>query len=221
MQDDREAWDALLNFLEDVEAELRRLEHARLRVARALLRRELVCAMRSTDSDSQRINARLRDELLDLGRVGVGGISSVDLYSILDAGELAELSLDNDVVSMSILDDFLRQSDVVLEGILRAIDHDRREAAIDAGLAGLEISAMVEVQGDRNIVDLESSLDEVHEISMLGILAGTGRALQDDRRVQLASGLGDALDNLHVVDVESTDGVAALMSLLEHFFSSN
>lgn len=146
---------------------------------------------------------------------------SSNLYIIFDAGEFAELSFDDDIMLMSISDDFLRAFDVLFEVIVRTIEHDGRETIIDAGFAGLEIRTMIEVQGDRNIVDLEGCLYEVTEIRALGILACASGSLEDNRGVQLCSCFRDTLYNLHVVDVESTDGETALISFLEHFFRSN
>ena len=146
---------------------------------------------------------------------------SSDFYIILDAGELTELSFDNDAMLMGISNDFLRAFDVLFELILGAIEHNGREAIIDAGFAGLEIRTMIEVQSDRNIVDLKRCFDEVTEIRALGILACAGGSLEDNRGIQLCSCFRDTLYNLHVVDVESTDGEAAFISFLEHFFRSN
>ena len=56
VQHDREARDALLDLLEDVEAERRRHEHA-VGVARALRGLELVGAVRGADRDGQRVDA--------------------------------------------------------------------------------------------------------------------------------------------------------------------
>jgi len=39
--------------------------------------------------------------------------------------------------------------------------------------------------------------------------------------VLLLAGLGDALHDLHVVDVESADGVAAVIGLFKHFLGSD
>ena len=44
--------------------------------------------------------------------------------------------------------------------------------------------------------------------------------LQDQRSADFLSGLSDALNDLHVVNVESADGVAAVISLLKHLSSS-
>ena len=122
---------------------------------------------------------------------------------------------------MCVSDDFLRALDVLFELVLRAIVHDGSEAVIDAGFAGLEVRAVIEVQSDRNIVDLKSSLNEVAEIRALSVLACASGSLQDNRGVQLSGCFRDTLYDFHVVHVESTDGVAALVSFLEHFFCSD
>mgnify|MGYP007111689459 CR=1 FL=1 len=49
------------------------------------------------------------------------------------------------------------------------------------------------------------------------ILARTGADLKDEGRLQLFGCLGDALDDLHVVYVESADCVTALICFLKHF----
>jgi hypothetical protein len=41
--------------------------------------------------------------------------------------------------------------------------------------------------------------------------------LQDQRSPQILRGFGDALDDLHIVDVERADGVSARIRLFEHF----
>ena len=220
VQDDRELRDLLLDLSEDVEAELRRYENA-VSIARALLRFELECAMARADCDSEGVNARLTNEFLNLFRLRVSCLVSSNLYIIFDAGEFAELSFDNDAMLMCISNDFLRALDVLFELVLGAIEHYGREAIIDAGLAGLEIRTMIEVQSDRNIVDLEGCLDEVTEIRALSVLACASGSLEDNRGIQLCSCFRDTLYDLHVVDVESTDSEAAFVSFLEHFFRSN
>ena len=41
------------------------------------------------------------------------------------------------------------------------------------------------------------------------------------RGTEFARGVRDALNDLHVVDVESADGIAAVIGFLKHFFCSN
>ena len=63
----------------------------------------------------------------------------------------------------------------------------------------------------------DSGLDQLDQIVVVGIGAGALGNLQNDRSVLFLAGFGDALNDFHVVDVESADGVAAVVSLLEHF----
>ena len=74
--------------------------------------------MRGADGDSERIDAGAGDELLDLFGTGVGGILCGDVHIVLDAGELAELTLNDDAVCVSIFNDLLGEGDVVLKGVL-------------------------------------------------------------------------------------------------------
>ena len=107
MENDRELRNLLLDFSEDVETQFRRYENA-VSVARALFRFEFECAMARADSDSEGVNARLTNEFLNLFRLRVSCFVSSDFYIIFDAGELTELSFDNDAMLMSISNDFLR-----------------------------------------------------------------------------------------------------------------
>ena len=210
VQNDGEAGQTLLNFLKDVEAELG--------LGAGL---ELVSAVAGADGDGEGVNTGLGDELLDLIGTGVGGILLGDVDIVLDAGQTAELTLDNDTLGVGILNDLAGQSDVVLEGMLGTVDHNGGEAAVDAGLADLEVLTVVKVDADGQVGVLNGSLDELHQVNVLGVLAGAGGNLQDKSGVKLLGSLGDALDDLHVVDVESADGVAVGIGVLEHFFAGN
>ena len=78
------------------------------------------------------------------------------------------------------------------------------------------------MQRDGNFGALgNGGLNQLHQVSMVGIGAGALGNLQNHGSLLLTAGLGDALNDFHVVDVESTDGVAAVVSLLEHFGRSN
>lgn len=171
MQNDREARQTLGNFLEYVETQRRRNEDALL-VAGALLRGELVSAVGGADCDSQGVTAGAGYELLNLFRMGVGGILSRNLYVILNAGQSAELSLNDNAVSVSVLYDLLGLLNVLVERTGGAVDHDGSEAAVDAGLAGLEVRAVVQMQGDRNIrALLNSCLYHLYEVGVVSVSA--------------------------------------------------
>ena len=115
VQYDREARQTLGNFLKYVETQRRRHQNALL-VAGALIRGELVSAVRGADCDSQRVTAGAGYELLNLFRMGVGGILSGNLYVILYASQGAELSLDNNAVSVSVLYNLLGLLNVLVDG---------------------------------------------------------------------------------------------------------
>ena len=221
VQNDREARQTLGNFLEYVETQRRRNEDALL-VAGALLRGELVSAVGGADCDSQGVTAGAGYELLNLFRMGVGGILSRNLYVILNAGQSAELSLNDNTVSVSVLYDLLGLLNVLVERTGGAVDHNGGETAVDAGLAGLEVRAVVQMQGDRNIrALLNSCLYHLYEVGVVSVSACALGYLKNDRSVLLLASLGDTLNDLHVVHVESADSVAAVISLLEHLSSSN
>ena len=220
MENDRELRNLLLDFSENVETQFGRYENA-FSIARALFRLELECTMGSTDSDSQRIYASLFDEFFYFFRLRVSCFVSSNLNIIFDTSQFTQLSFYANAMFMSVSNNFLRTFDVLFEIIVRTIEHYGSETVIDASFAGFEICAMVEVQSNGNVVNFQSSLNEVTEIRALCIFASTSRCLQDNRGVQLSSCFRDTLYDFHVVYVESTDSVAAFVSFLEHFFSSN
>ena len=67
----------------------------------------------------------------------------------------------------------------------------------------------------------DSRLDELHQIDVLGVGAGALGDLKDQRSALFDRGLGDALNDFHVVDVESADGVAAIVGFLKHLSRGN
>ena len=80
---------------------------------------------------------------------------------------------------------------------------------------------MVKMDDDRNCgIFLKRGLDQFHDVNLAGVFARAGGNLQDDRRFFLGCCPHDALDNLHVIDVERANGIAAVVGLFEHFSSS-
>ena len=145
-----------------------------------------------------------------------------DVHLVLHAGQRAELSLDDDAVIVGVLDDLARQGDVVLEALGGSVDHNGGKAAVDAGFAELEGIAVVKMQrnGDLRILD-DGRLDQLDQIGMVRIGARTLRNLKDNGALQLSRSLGNALNDLHIVDVERADGVSPVIGFREHFFCRN
>ena len=217
MQHDGEAGQTLGDFLEHVEAQRGRNENA-LFVHGALLGLELVSAVARADGDGEGIAAGLGNEFLNLLGAGVGRLMRGDLDLILDAGERAEFGLDHNAVVVRVFDDLLRDLNVLGEGLGGGVDHHGGEAAVDAGLAGLKVRAVVKVQHDGDVrAALDCGLHELNEVGVVCIGARALADLQDHGRVLFLTGLGDTLHDLHVVDVERADGVSAVIGLFEHF----
>ena len=214
VENDGELGKSLLDLLENIEAERGRNKDTLL-VSGALLGSELVCAVGGTDRDSEGVNAGLGYELLNLFGTGVGGMLCNNV--VLNASENAKLTLNNNSALVSVLNYLLGEGNVVLEGVVRAVDHNRGEASVDASLADLEICAVVKVESEVNAAVLYCRLGESEKILVLCVLTCACRYLKDNGGFFLCRSLGDRLNDLHVVDVEGTDGVAACVGLLEHF----
>ena len=136
--------------------------------------------------------------------------------------KFTQLRLDGHVVLVRVVDDLLRELDVLLERQVRPVDHHRREAGVDAALARLEAVAVVEVQDDLGLLAaeilrvLDRALGEIAQKRRARVLARTLGDLHDDGRLRLDCRLDDGLDLLHRVEVERGNRVAALDRLGEH-----
>ncbi|MPN50797.1 hypothetical protein SDC9_198436 [bioreactor metagenome] len=120
---------------------------------------------------------------------------------------------------MRILYDLTGELDVLFITVVRTVDHDGGESAVDAALAEFERIAMVEMDADGQVRFDAGGFDQLHEVGVVGVLARAGADLQDQRGVEFLGRLGDALDDLHVVDVERADSVAAGIRVRKHFFA--
>ena len=74
------------------------------------------------------------------------------------------------------------------------------------------------MEGDGEVGVGDRRLHQLDEIDMLGVFPGPGGHLEDDGGLLQLGRLGDPLDDLHIVDIECTDGVAARIGLFEHLF---
>ena len=121
---------------------------------------------------------------------------------------------------MGVLHHLLGDLDILSEGLGGGVDHHGGEAAVDAALAGLEAVAVIQVQADGQAGLDDGSLHQLHQVGVVGVGPGALGDLEDQRGADFLGSLGDTLDDLHVVDVEGADGIAAVIGLLEHFFRS-
>lgn len=155
------------------------------------------------------------DELLGLDRVGVGGLA-LDLDVVLLAANLAELSLDRHAHAGAGVGNGLGQGDVVLEGLVGAVDHDGGVASAKGLHAAIIAVAVIEVQGHGHGSALSGGLDHAVEIIEAGLLDGARGGLHDDGGLGLLRGGQDGHDELEVLDVEGADGVVVLLRVEQH-----
>ena len=106
VQNDGEAGQTLGDLFQNVETQSGGNQNAIL-VQGALLGSELVSAVGGADGDSQGVTAGTGNELLDLLGTGVGSGLSGNIDLILDASQASQLSLNNNTVIVSILNDLL------------------------------------------------------------------------------------------------------------------
>ena len=76
------------------------------------------------------------------------------------------------------------------------------------------------MQHDRQACLNNSSLYQLFQIGTVGIGTRTLGYLKDQGSFQIGRSLSDALNDLHVVDVESTYGITTVIGLFKHFLRS-
>ena len=209
-----EAGKSYADLLKNIKAKGRGNENAVL-ISRALLGSELIRTVRSTDGNCKGVNARTGNEFLNLLGSCVGGVLCNDV--ILNACKHAKLALNYYTVSVCIFNYLFGKCNVILEAVVRAVDHNRRKATVNAGFANIEICTVVKVKCEINAAVLNCRARKPHKVCVLCILACACGNLKNNGGLFLGSSLGDSLDYLHIIDVEGTDSVSALVSLLEHF----
>ncbi len=144
---------------------------------------------------------------------------------VFNTGEDAEFAFDSYIELVGVVNNLLGEGNVFFVGEVRTVDHNRREAAVDAALAELEAIAVVEVKNDFGIFPAEflgvcyGTLGHVAQEGGVCIVAGALGNLENYGRFFFSSCLDDGLELLHVVEVESGDCITALDGFLKHLAS--
>ncbi|MPM98516.1 hypothetical protein SDC9_145704 [bioreactor metagenome] len=168
MEHNGEAGQASANLLQNVKAQLGLLPGL-----------EFVGAVAGADGDGQRVHPGGLHKFLDLVWVGVGGVGGRHLDVVLHPGQTAQLPFHHHAVVVGVFHHLAGELDVILKGMLGAVDHHRGEAAVDAGLADLKALAVVQMHADGQAGVLQSGIDELHQVNMLGVFAGAGGNLKN------------------------------------------
>ena len=80
---------------------------------------------------------------------------------------------------------------------------------------------MIQMQRDGQAGLQDRGFHQLDQIIVLGIFAGAGGHLQDHRGIFQLCGLCNALYDLHIIHIESANGVTALIGFFEHFFCAD
>ncbi len=174
--------------------------------------------MAGSDGNGKRINAGAADKVLNLIRVCELCLIVVNIHSVLNACKAAKFCLDSDIARMGVLNNFFRLCNIFLIRFRGTVEHHGSEAAVNTIPADLIGGAMVKVEHNRDFRVLNNRcLNELDKVCVRCIFACTCGSLQNDRRFQLGSCLGNTLDNFHIIYIECTDGVSAGISFFEYF----
>ena len=84
---------------------------------------ELVCAVAGADCDCERVNAGAGYEIVNLIRVGEAGLVLGNINIVLNSGKLTKLTLNNNAVGVSIINNLFGQGNVLLIGKMGAVNH--------------------------------------------------------------------------------------------------
>jgi len=184
VENDWETWELLLDSCKNIECQWRRNKTTSLWVTCTLLWSELVSTVRSTDRDSQRVATCTSSEINNLLWLCI--VRNLSYNVILNTSKYTELSLNCYVELVSILNNLLCQSNILLIWKRRTVDHYRRETEVYTALASLEAITMIKVKCNLWMVAtqllsiLYCPLCEVTEKSLISILASTLRYLKDN-----------------------------------------
>ena len=102
MKNDWEAGKLLANLLKNIKTKLRLLAGLKF-----------VCAVACTDSDCKRVTACSCGKIVNLLRLCIGGVFSVNLNIVLNAGKGAKLALNNNAVSVSVFNKLFGKGNIL------------------------------------------------------------------------------------------------------------
>src|SRR5215203_1093259 len=188
---------------------------------------ELVGPVARPDGDRQGIHPRPLHELHRLIRVRQ--IDLTGAHVVLYTAEGPELALHRDAGLMGHLDHLARDPHVVLEirrGLAivheRTVHHDAGETELDGAPARLRRVAVVLVQGHGDLrIHLRSSLHQMVEKAVVGILTRPPRGLDNDGRLRLPRRIHNSLYLLQIIDVESPNAILTPGRLIQKLTHSD
>ena len=102
-----------------------------------------------------------------------------------------------------------------------AVNHNRCETVVNAFLADIEIFTVVKMQSNIYTCIFYSGFYQLLQVYRLCVFSRACGNLQNQRGLFYLSGLDDALDDFHVVDIKCTDCVITVDCFRKHFLGCN
>ena len=182
---------------------------------------KFVGAVAGADGNGQAVAAGTFHKFYGLIRIRVGGVFGSNFNGVFHAGQFAQFRFYDHAFAVGIIYHTFGQFNVFFKRILGTVDHNGSEAAVHAVFADFKISAVIQMQADGKTGVFYCRFHQLGQINMLGIFAGAGGNLQDQRSLFLYGGFHDTLDDLHVVNIERTNSIVPFIGFFEHFFCVN
>lgn len=180
-----------------------------------------VGAVAGADGNGQGVAAGAFYKFRSLVGVCEDGIFGIDADHIFHAGQTAQFCFYDYAFVMGIFYDLLCDFDVFFKGMLGAVIHDRGESAVNAGFADFIGGTVIQVKGSGDFrIILQRNFYKAYDVFLPCIVAGAFGGLKNDRRFFFLGSFHNALDDFHIVHIESTDGIMTFIGFLKHFSSS-
>ena len=144
MQNNGEVRQSAGYFFENIKTKCRRHINA-VFVFRALFGFEFICTVTGSDGDSQGIDTRTADEFFNLFGTCVGSFVSSHLHIIFNTGQFTQFGFDDNAPFMSVVGNPFSQFYVFIEAVLRTVNHDRCEAAVNTILTSFKVRSVIKM----------------------------------------------------------------------------
>ena len=167
-----------------------------------------------SDACRQKVYAQISD---GLALLGIGALAHT-YNSIFFSADGTHLCLDGNALAMCGRNQLGGLGNVLLNGIMGAVEHDGREACLDTLVAVL-IGAMIQMDG-YGYIDVQILQKAVHHahyrVIAAHVLAGAFGHTQNHGRLALLCSQQDSLGPLQIIDIELSYRVMTCLCLFQH-----
>ena len=118
---------------------------------------------------------------------------------------------------VSIFHDLSGQSNVILEGFGRGVDHNGSKAAVDAGFAQFKSITVIQMKSNGKTGLFNCGFHQFHQIGMICIIACALGNLKNQRSIKIFRCLGNSLDDFHIIYIKCTNSISTVIGFFEHF----